>query len=73
MGIKMLNWLKDILGIIPKREQAFLEEEVVTKVTKADLQKMTKAELEGYGRTIGIELDRRKKKADLIAEIESAQ
>jgi hypothetical protein len=73
MGITMLNWLKDILGFLPKREQAFLEEEVVTKVTKADLQKMTKAELEGYGRTIGIELDKRKKKADLIAEIESAQ
>lgn len=69
----MLNWLKDILGFLPKREEAFLEEEVVTKVTKADLQKMTKAELEGYGRTIGIELDKRKKKADLIAEIESAQ
>jgi hypothetical protein len=73
MGITMLNWLKDILGFLPKREEAFLEEEVVTKVTKADLQKMTKAELEGYGRTIGIELDKRKKKADLIAEIESAQ
>ena len=73
MGITMLNWLKDILGFLPKREEAFLEEEVVTKVTKADLQKMTKAELEGYGRTIGIELDKRKKKADLIAEIEKAQ
>lgn len=61
------------MGIIPKREQALMLEDEVTTVTKADLQKMTKAELEGYGRTLGIELDRRKKKADLIAEIEKAQ
>lgn len=38
-----------------------------------DLDGMTKVELEEYGRTIGIELDRRKKKSDLIAEIETAQ
>jgi hypothetical protein len=31
---------------------------------------MSKIELEEYGRTIGIELDRRKKKADLIKELE---
>lgn len=61
------------MGIVPKREQALMLEDEVTTVTKADLQKMTKAELEGYGRTLGIELDRRKKKADLIAEIEKAQ
>jgi len=61
------------MGIIPKREQALMLEDEVTTVTKADLQKMTKAELEGYGRTLGIELDKRKKKADLIAEIEQAQ
>ena len=34
---------------------------------------MTKVELEAYGRTIGIELDRRKKKSELIAELEAAQ
>ena len=61
------------MGIIPKREQALRLEDEVTTVTKADLQKMTKAELEGYGRTLGIELDKRKKKADLIAEVETAQ
>lgn len=61
------------MGIVPKREQALLLEDEVTTVTKADLQKMTKTELEGYGRTLGIELDRRRKKADLIAEIEKAQ
>lgn len=69
----MLEWFKNMMGIVPKREQALMLEDEVTTVTKADLQKMTKAELEGYGRTLGIELDRRKKKADLIAEIEKAQ
>ncbi len=33
---------------------------------------MTKGELETYGRTIGIELDKRKKKIDLIAELYKA-
>ncbi len=33
------------------------------------LTSMSKKELEAYGRTIGIELDRRKTKAKLIAEI----
>ncbi len=35
-----------------------------------DLQSMTKKELEAFGRTIGIELDKRHTKADLIAELE---
>jgi len=69
----MLQWFKNMMGIIPKREQALMLEDEVTIVTKEDLQKMTKAELEGYGRTLGIELDKRKKKADLIAEVEKAQ
>ena len=31
---------------------------------------MTKAQLEAYGKTIGLELDRRHNKADLIVELE---
>ena len=34
-----------------------------------DYNKMTKAELEEYGRTIGIELDRRKTKANMIKDL----
>ena len=37
-----------------------------------NLKSMTKAQLEEYGRTIGIELDRRKTKKDLIAELNKA-
>ena len=35
--------------------------------------KLTKKELEEYGRTLGIELDRRKKKDDLISAIKNAE
>ena len=34
-----------------------------------NLQKMTKKQLEAHGRTIGIELDRRKSKKDMITEL----
>ena len=34
-----------------------------------NFNKMTKNELEAYGRTVGIELDKRKKKATLIIEL----
>jgi len=37
-----------------------------------NFQKMTKKQLEEHGRSIGIELDRRKTKKDLIAEIKKA-
>ena len=48
-------------------------EEVTVEETPLDLEAMTKVQLEEHGRTIGIELDRRKKKADLIEEIQAAQ
>jgi hypothetical protein len=37
-----------------------------------NLQKMTKKQLEAHGRTIGIELDRRKSKKDMISELNKA-
>ena len=37
--------------------------------SKSDLKKLNKVQLEDYGRTIGIELDRRLKKATLIEEL----
>lgn len=44
-------------------------EEVAVKITKASLSKLTKAQLEEKGREFGVELDRRKKKDDLVAEV----
>ena len=42
----------------------------VQKESVADFEKMTKSQLETYGRTIGLELDKRHNKAQLIAELE---
>ena len=39
-------------------------------ILAANLKTMTKSELETYGRSIGIELDKRHTKVDLIAELE---
>ena len=43
---------------------------VTQKETTADFEAMTKSQLETYGRTIGLELDKRHNKAELIAEIQ---
>ena len=40
-------------------------------VNQKDFTAMTKSELEEFGRTIGIELDKRHTKADLISELET--
>lgn len=51
------------------------EEEVVeptenkATVSPASLNKMTKKQLDEYAESIGIKLDRRKKKADMIADL----
>ena len=45
------------------------QESVVEKTN--DFKSMTKKQLEAFGRTIGLELDKRHDKASLIAELES--
>jgi hypothetical protein len=47
------------------------EEEVLTEASP--LEEMSKKELEDYGRTLGIELDRRHSKESLIEEIKDAE
>ena len=55
-------------------EETPVEETPVEEVTETvNLEGMTKIQLEEHGRSIGIELDRRKKKATLIEEIKAAQ
>jgi hypothetical protein len=47
------------------------EEEVAdTIATPTNFESMTKDELEDYGRTVGIELDRRHSKKKLVKELE---
>ncbi len=47
-------------------------EETITEEPAVSFDDMTKAQLEEYGRTIGIELDRRKTKAALVEELKAA-
>ncbi len=47
------------------------EEEVLTEASP--LEEMTKKELEDYGRTLGVELDRRHSKATLIEELKEVE
>ena len=56
--------------VCPTPEPKKKEKLEVQKETTANFEKMTKAALETYGRTIGLEVDKRHNKADLIAEIQ---
>ena len=53
----------------PKKTVAAKAVSKPAKTTKAQLNKLTKAQLEEKGREIGLELDKRKKKADLVDEV----
>ena len=46
-----------------------VEETPVKETTDASLDSMSKKELEDYGRTVGVELDRRHSKKDLVKEL----
>ena len=52
----------------PKEEVVITEERIVEQTN--DFESMTKKQLEDFGRTIGIELDRRHTKKALIQELE---
>ena len=55
--------------IEPEPEQVVITEEPVVEKAN-DFESMTKKQLEDFGRTIGIELDRRHSKKVLIKELE---
>ena len=46
-------------------------EQEPTNSDEVDFSQMTKAQLEAYGRTLGLELDKRQNKTTLIAELEA--
>jgi len=61
----------DLIGVSsPKPKPTIVEPEPVVEEKPLDFDKMSKSELELYGRTIGIELDRRHSKSKLIKELE---
>ena len=69
-----MSWIGNIIKSIFNNEGLVQEPvEVKEKKPKVNLQSMTKRQLEEYGRTLGLELDRRHNKKKLIARLESAQ
>ncbi len=58
---------------LPVASNTTVESENVQPTTQSiDYESMTKAELEVYGRSIGVELDRRQTKNSLINKLETA-
>ena len=72
--VNLIHSTKTVEPIVqpePVVEPAKKEALEVQKETIAEFESMTKAQLETYGRTIGLELDKRHSKADLIAELKN--
>lgn len=75
----MFNWIKkNVFGIsevkpkssAKKLKPLILKDEVKSKkLSKAKLDKMTKTELEAYGRKFGFEVDRRETKAKIVKQV----
>ena len=59
-------------AVVEACEAPIAEPDVEETTDETDLSSMTKAELETYGRTIGLELDKRLNKSTLLTQIEEA-
>ena len=66
--VDLIHSTKKVETVVEPVKKEALE---VQKETTANFEAMTKAQLETYGRTIGLELDKRHTKADLIAELKN--
>jgi|TARA_Y100001951_G_C11254337_1_gene248451 hypothetical protein len=71
-----MSWIGNIIKSIFNNEgigdNSQKPEEKHISEKKVNLKSMTKKQLETYGRTVGVELDRRHNKAKLIATLEDA-
>lgn len=72
----LIDWFKKLFGgevapakIDPVKEPKKAAAAKGPKVSKASLSKLTKVQLEVEGRKAGVELDRRRKKAELVDEL----
>ena len=68
--VELIHSTKTVEPIVEtESEDVVITEEPVVEQTN-DFESMTKKQLEDFGRTIGIELDRRQSKKVLIKELE---
>ena len=63
----IINFIKNIFGVKEEKDDSDSSTEKTV-----DFNRMNKKELEKYGRTLGIELDRRKSRSRLIDQISAA-
>ena len=64
----IIDFIKNIFGV-KEEDDSYSSNEIEETV---NFNKMNKKELEKYGRTLGIELDRRKSRSRLIDQISAA-
>ena len=63
----MFNWLKGLM----KSSTPAKVEKAVKQLNDSEITAMTKAKLEAHGRKMGVELDRRMTKSNMIADLKS--
>jgi len=63
----MFNWLKGLM----KSSTPAKVEKAVKQLNDSELTAMTKVKLEAHGRKMGVELDRRMTKSNMIADLKS--
>lgn len=59
------------VGFLPHSADKKVEEPEVAMPTDDELKKMTKVQLETFARDLGVELDKRKTKANMVADLKS--
>lgn len=68
----IINFLKALLGFAERvdKTRVVVDPDPVKVVDPTELEKMTKAQLEAYGKEeFGVDLDRRKTKAKMIEDL----
>ena len=69
VGVAVLLWWIMLEPLMDTKEESV---EAKTLLGDAELNKMTKAKLEEYGRSVGVELDKRLTKAKMIAALKNS-
>ena len=70
VGVAVLLWWIVLAPLLDGSEEEVKVE--VVKLSDAELMKMTKTKIEEYGRTLGVELDKRLTKAKMVAALKNS-
>ena len=70
VGVAVLLWWIVLAPLLDSSEEEVKIE--VVKLSDDELMKMTKTKIEEYGRTLGVELDKRLTKAKMVAALKNS-